>query len=327
MRAKRSKKYRKTMTAYQQAFGFRAPYQVLCDTSFFKATHAFHMPVQKYLDNTLHAESRPYVTQCTLAVLSAEHEKNKIKTGDKRLGGRHECLPPPTEVPLRYCKHKDEEGNVIPPEEMGEERCLLDLLGGQVKGNEVVKNKQHYVLATADRSEEAAKRARSRIELREKARMIPGVPIVYVKRSVMILEELSGSSEMVRSGAERDKFKAGLILPDARKRKRGDMEDEDADPVLKKLLEEEDHNEDQAPPRARGAGRPKGPNPLSVKKKKVKVSHQPQARRDSGSGKIAGEGNTVSKKKSHRGSRGKRKKVGEGGESIAVDALVDTAET
>jgi U3 small nucleolar RNA-associated protein 23 len=326
MRAKRSKKYRKTMTAYQQAFGFRAPYQVLCDTSFFKATHAFHMPVQKYLDNTLHAESKPYVTQCTLAVLSAEHEKNKVRIGDKRLGGRHECLPPPTEVPLRYCKHKDEEGNVIPPEEMGEERCLLDLLGGQVKGNEVVKNKQHYVLATADRSEEAARKARSRIELRERARMIPGVPIVYVKRSVMILEELSGSSEMVRRGAERDKFKAGLILPDTRKRKRGEMEDDDADPVLRKLLDE-DKDGDQSQPRARGAGRPKGPNPLSVRKKKVKVSHQPQAKSHSSeTEKPAGEESVATKKKSHRGARGKKKKVGEGGEPIAVDAPRDDAE-
>lgn len=261
----------------------------------------------------MHDACRPYITQCTLAKVMAEFEAQKKKTGDKRPEGkgRPEFLPPPTEVPLRYCKHRDEEGK-----EMGvldEGRCLLDLLSGQVRGNEVVKNKQHYVLATADRPEDGAKRKKGEIELRERARMIPGVPIVYVKRSVMILEELSAASEAVRRGEERAKFKEGLVLPNARKRKRGetgDDEDEVEDPVLRELLREEEVDR----PTARGLSRAKGPNPLSVQKKKVRVKGPAPDQNQTG----------AAQKKSTRRIRGKKKKTQNAGET--ADGHDDQAE-
>jgi U3 small nucleolar RNA-associated protein 23 len=94
--------------------------------------------------------------------------------------------------------------------------------------------------------------------------MIPGVPIVYVKRSVMILEELSGASEAVRRKAEKDKFSEGLIgLDRKRKRGEGDADSEDEDLGLE---------DGQTGPKVRGAKRAKGPNPLSVRKKKVKTT-------------------------------------------------------
>jgi U3 small nucleolar RNA-associated protein 23 len=276
------------------------------------------MPIQKYLDNTLHDECKPYITQCTLAKIQAEWEKHKERVGDKRKGGRPEWLPPPTEVPLRYCKHRDGEGNEVEAGKMGEERCLLDLLGGQVRGEQVVKNKQHYVLATADRDEgrreDAGGKGRKGPELRERARLIPGVPIVYVKRSVMILEELSGASEMVRRGEEREKFKEGLGLVD-RKRKRGDGEADGVeieDEMLRELLQEDEVQR----PTARGLGRAKGPNPLSVKKKKTK--HVVDGPNDAG----AEEG----KKKSTRRIRGKKKKAGGEAGTDVVAAEIDTAD-
>ncbi|KAI9871869.1 MAG: hypothetical protein M1823_008325, partial [Watsoniomyces obsoletus] len=183
----------------------------LLDAAFLRTCHAFHMPLQKYLANTLHGECRGFVTQCTLAKIMKDHEK--ATNGKTR--GRPGFLPPPMELPLRYCKHKNDEG-----EELGvieEARCLLDLLAGQPKGNEVPKNKQHYVLATADAPEQEQK-MRGYIDIREKARYIPGVPVIYVKRSVMILEDLSASSERAKRGAENDKFREGLI--GNRKRKR-----------------------------------------------------------------------------------------------------------
>ena len=262
MRAKRSKRYRKIMSSYQLAFSFREPYQVLLDAAFIRTCHSFHMPLNKYLANTLHGETKIFITQCTLAKIMAEHEK---ATEGKRKG-RPEFLPPPLELPMRYCKHKNDEG-----EELGvidESRCLLDLLAGQRKGNEQPKNKQHYILATADASEKEQRR-KGFVDMREKARMIPGVPIVYVKRSVMILEELSGTSETSRRGAEKEKFREGLL--GNRKRKRGeDEEGDEGDELLKELMED-DGEEVHAKRRQHKA---KGPNPLSVMKKKVKAPNQ-----------------------------------------------------
>ena len=307
MRAKRSKKYRKTMSTYQQAFSFRPPYQVLLDSHFLRTCHSFHMPLQKYLDNTLHDQSRLFITQCTLAKITKEYEKDKIRRGDKRLGGRPEWLPHPTEMPLRYCKHKDEEGNELEAGALSEERCLLDLVSGQVKGGQEVKNKQHFVVATADRfegheKEDGKKRyptsSAGGVQLRERIRQVPGVPIVYVKRSVMILEELSGASEAVRRQGEREKIKEGLGLGNDRKRKRGEDEEdvEDGGNLMLRDLMQEDRVQ---MPTARGMARPKQPNPLSVKKKK-------QVKIDSAATQDVDE----SKKKPSRRVRGKKKKAG-----------------
>jgi U3 small nucleolar RNA-associated protein 23 len=247
MRAKRSKKYRKTMSSFQLAFGFREPYQILLDAAFIRTCHAFHMPLQKYLDNTLHGQCRIFITQCTLEKVMAAEEK---ATGRRR---RPDFLPPPTALPLRYCKHKNDAG-----EDLGvldESHCLLDLLAGQPKGNEQPKNKQHYILATAD-AEEREQRRKGFVDVRERARMVPGVPIVYVKRSVMILEEMSGASEMSKWGQEKEKFREGLLG----KRKREDEDDE----LLKDLMD------DAVEAPRRGLKKAKGPNPMSVMKKKVK---------------------------------------------------------
>lgn len=228
------------------------------------------MPIRKYLENTLHGDSRAYITQCTLASITKAHEKKFEKErnsgGQKGRGdGKPMWLPLPEEVPLRYCKHKDDEGK-----ERGiisEEECLVDLLSGQVKGNEIPKNKNHYILATAEREEEQQKnkdgtpRRRRGIDIREKARVVPGVPIVYVKRSVMILEEMSGSSEKIIRGVEKEKFKEGLIgAVRGLKRKRDDDSDSDSEDEAKKVKVE---------PKVKGV---KGPNPLSVKKKQKKAT-------------------------------------------------------
>lgn len=287
------------MSNYQMAFGFREPYQVLLDSHFIKTCHSFHMPLQKYVENTLHGQARLFVTNCTLSRIMAEHEKEKerlkARSGEAntpRPKNRPDFLPPPLELPMRHCKHKDDAG-----EDLGvvsEARCLLDLLADHPHGNEQAKNKQHYILATAD-ADEREQRSKSFLNVRERARMIPGVPIIYVKRSVMILEEFSGVSERLRNRAEKDKFSEGLV--NDRKRKRGDGVDDSSD-------EKDDNAEStQQDPKARGLGRAKGPNPLSVRKKK-KVGHSQgsggPATQPDGSGETQG-------KRTRRGTRGKHR--------------------
>ena len=297
MRAKRSKKYRKIMSNYQLAFSFREPYQVLLDSSFLRTCHAFHMPLQKYLNNTLHGECKIFVTQCTLAKITKEHERATGGKGKRR----PDFLPPPTDLPLRYCKHKNDDGEDLGVVE--EWRCLLDLLAGQPKGNEQAKNKQHYILATADASEQEQRRINDHVEVRERARLIPGVPIVYVKRSVMILEELSAASERLRLGEEKEKFREGLISTD-RKRKRGDEGEEE---FVEGLMGEEE----QDAPRRR-AHRAKGPNPLSVRKKKVKEPQEDLVEKTHAE-------DEVQSKSARRRKRGKKKSIADAAAQVVGD--------
>jgi U3 small nucleolar RNA-associated protein 23 len=176
-------------------------------------------------------------------------------------------LPPPTELPLRHCSHN---ADSTPIDEV---ECLLSLLSPNAESK---KNKEHYILACADpilrktsnnenqprrrktdedrKEEEAMRRSRA---LRSGARSIPGVPIIYVKRSVMVLEPMSTPSEMVRDGHERGKFRAGL----------------DVDPMLGKRKRDGEDGEsaDEEEPKKKRGPKVKAPNPLSVKKPKKKV--------------------------------------------------------
>jgi U3 small nucleolar RNA-associated protein 23 len=190
------------------------------------------------------------LTKCSLAAILAAQPINPKTNQPYR--PRH--LPPPTELPLRHCSHNPESSPI------DEVDCLLSLLSPNA---EVKKNKEHYILATADApvkkvDKNDAQRKRKRDEEREeeralrrsqmlrlRARQIPGVPIIYVKRSVMVLEPLSTRSETVRDGAEKAKFRYGLD-----------------DPSLEKAEEEETKKK-------RGP-KVKAPNPLSVKKSKKK---------------------------------------------------------
>jgi len=78
----------------------------------------------------------------------------------------------------------------------------------------------------------------------------------------------------VRGGEERDKLKQGLLGVGGRKRKR-DGED----------VEDDEDDEGQAVHQRRAMMRAKGPNPLSVKRKKkpVKSEHQKEGVKDAGS--------------------------------------------
>ncbi|KAJ5892161.1 uncharacterized protein N7473_008389 [Penicillium subrubescens] len=257
MRAKRSKKYRKLMHQYELTFGFRGPYQVLVDSNFLQQVHNFKMDLMLALERTVQGKVKPLLTKCSLAAITAAQPINP-KTG-KPFRPYH--LPPPTVLPLRHCSHNPES------EPIDEIDCLLSLLSPNA---EVKKNKEHYILATADpavkksdnnndnqqrkrkrdeerEEEQALRRARN---LRVRARSIPGVPIIYVKRSVMVLEPMSTPSENVREGVERDKFRVGLPEPQPKA---------------------EDAAESAAKKKIPGLKKAKGPNPLSMKKPKKRT--------------------------------------------------------
>jgi U3 small nucleolar RNA-associated protein 23 len=299
-------------------FAFREPYQVLLDAAFLRACHAFHMPLQKFLENTLHGKCRLFVTRCSLAKIMGDWEREQTKAGVKDpTKGRPEFLPPPTEVPLRYCKHSEQQTVV------NEVDCLIDLLAGQPSGNEQPKNKQHFVLATADPTDaERRKAGRGFVDVREAARNVPGVPIVYVKRSVMVLEELSKASLRVKGGSDREKLREGLVGGAGRKRKRGDEAGDGRE-------EGEDVFEggDGAGMKRRVEKRAKGPNPLSVRKKKPKPQPQEQdGVEDAGGAQTISnelhEGADMPKAKRKRKHRGKQGDEHRGSEAGTFDGVV-----
>lgn len=179
-------------------------------------------------------------------------------------------LPPPTVLPLRYCSHNEDSTPI------DEAECLLSLLS---PSEGIKKNKEHYILASADpptppetkndsqRRKGAQARPpppppQQRYNLRRDARLIPGVPIIYVKRSVMVLEPLSGVSEGIRNGVERGKLRTGFAAPAVNgKRKRGCDGDGDGD------------GGDSTAVKSGGSKKTKGQkgaNPLSMLKSKKK---------------------------------------------------------
>lgn len=215
-------------------------------------------------------------------------------------------LPPPTVLPLRYCRHdagavhdghvhgggdgNDDDHSVHEKDadhRVPEEDCLLALLASNpnrssdpVDGGGNKKNKEHYILASADpppppsppshhghkrkrnaEQEEVAARQSVVNMLRRRARMIPGVPIIYVKRSVMVLEPMSSASEMVRDGFEKSKFRAAGVVEGGKRDVRkgeGSRSGGRTDVKVKKA---------------------KGPNPLSVKKPKKNPAAEESLRR------------------------------------------------
>lgn len=153
MRGKRSKQYRKLLKQFELAFGFRQPYQVLVDAELVKDAHRFAMDLPQYLSNTLHGEVKILITQCSMRHLYAQN----------REPGVARVIDKAKDYERRRCGHH--------PEEFPEPCSTLECLGGVVGP----KNKHRYVVASQDP------------EVRAKMRGIPGVPLVYINRSVMIV--------------------------------------------------------------------------------------------------------------------------------------------
>jgi U3 small nucleolar RNA-associated protein 23 len=123
--------------------------------------------------------------------------------------------------------------------------CLASVIDPKSSGT----NRYRYVLASQDE------------HVRHWARGVRGVPSVYVKRSVMVLEPMAGGSEAVKRDLEREKLRGGAKVS-LGKRERDEEDREAAEP-------DEGGEEGAATDVKRKKSRgPRGPNPLSVKKKK-----------------------------------------------------------
>jgi U3 small nucleolar RNA-associated protein 23 len=124
-------------------------------------------------------------------------------------------------------------------------------------------NKFNYIVASQDDN------------VRAKMREIPGVPLIYIKRSIMILEPMAGASTDRRAREEKSKMKEGITKMGARGTKRSRDDDETGTAASEKMSTAQEE-----PDRKRKKKGPKGPNPLSMRKPKARDpegTHQPRA--------------------------------------------------
>ncbi|KAK6202513.1 Fcf1-domain-containing protein [Scheffersomyces amazonensis] len=152
----------------------------------------------------------------------------------------------------RRCNHR---------EAINPSKCIDSIV--DIKGE----NKHRYIVATQDK------------DLRKKFRNIPGIPLIFMDKSVMILEPLSRASAKKYEDMEAGKLTQGL------------NDYKNAGYINK---QENNNNEPEKTSKKRKG--PKAPNPLSMKKKKT----NPNANPNSDANKSESEGEKKKRRRAHR---------------------------
>ncbi|XP_021297963.1 rRNA-processing protein UTP23 homolog [Herrania umbratica] len=277
MRFKKQKRHRKTVRFFSVCFGFRQPFKVLCDGTF--VHHLLHndlIPADKALSNCLSAPVKLFTTSCVLGEL-------------KTLGASQSAsFQAARKLAIARCDHE---------KRVSADACIAEVIGEH--------NSEHFFVATQD------------ADLRKKLQKVPKVPLIFGLRNALFLEppskfqrEIAQSSEEKRLHMTDKEYKAlekrtTSILSNV------DTEDSSDEEGLGHhspgLLPHNTRNyagkERDIKDRVRfKRKKAKGPNPLSVKKKK---SHE-NPNLASGKEVKGDDGNAQSKRKRKRSRRGKR---------------------
>ncbi|KAL8949931.1 MAG: hypothetical protein Q9222_003998 [Ikaeria aurantiellina] len=193
------------------------------------------------LERALHGKIKPMITQCsirhlyTLAVPQSEKDPLILlaKSFERRRCNHHEL-----EDPL----------------------STLECFSSVIDPKKSATNRNRYVVASQEE------------EVRRFCRGIKGVPLVYVKRSVMVLEPMAERTLGVKNGMEREKFRTGLRGKVGKRKRDEEQEqyasDTDRDKEGTDANHDDKENVGKDEPKKKKIRGPKGPNPLSVKKAK-----------------------------------------------------------
>lgn len=214
--AKRFKNFRKTIQFYTQSFSFREPFQVIVDAEFIQEAVAREQNIFEEIEAVL--GGRP------LKCMTTECIRNRLRELDQpNRNSKHFSVTKKFEL-LRLCRHLP----ALSPCE-----CIVDLIRG--------KDASKFFVASNDPV------------LKEKLRLIPGIPIIYSQKGMVFLENATPLSHS----------KANELQT----RKNGISAEEKQ--LLKKLI--------PIPPKRTGytkiaKRKHSAPNPLSCKKKKTASS-------------------------------------------------------
>jgi len=224
MKLKRAKAYRKLMHQYEIQFGFREAYQVLLDAEILQDAWKFKIDLVPRLEGVLAGKIKPMITQCSIRHLYNAKPKNEALIEQAKTYERRRCNHHELEDPLSSLA------------------CLSEVVGPT--------NKHRYIVASQDQ------------EVRGHMRTIAGLPLVYISKSVMLLEPMNTQTAEQRSALERTKFRLGLKgqrNPEVGQKRKREGDAEGADASI------ENATGDRAQKKKRQKG-PKQPNPLSIKK-------------------------------------------------------------
>jgi U3 small nucleolar RNA-associated protein 23 len=229
------------------------------------------------------------ITQCEIRKLYAARNEP----------GAHEAIDLAKTLERRRCGHHPNEY----PEPLSTQECLRSV----VDPKDTLQNKHRYVVASQDQ------------EVRKMLRGIRGVPLIYIKRSVMILEPMADESVQVRAKEERSKFRAE-IKNTIGKRKREDAGDdgEKAEKAEKKI---DETTEDQKKKKKKGHG-PKGPNPLAVQKpKKPKTEGKQSQKEEASEAQDTPQEGTGKRKRRRRNKTATETEDGDGADTTAAEVV------
>jgi U3 small nucleolar RNA-associated protein 23 len=203
------------MGVYQHSFGFREPYQIIVDGNFIKVAQNARLDYKSMLQETVVGKTRIMTTNCVL---------NELRTlGEDFMGAALAAK----RLEKRRCTHG---GNPVNAAD-----CIKEIIGDS--------NQFNYCVATQD------------LQLRDYLRRIPGIPLIYINRSVMILEPPSPATENKVKEIEYNK-----TIPTN---------------YESTIIKNNTKQPEEAPKSKKRKG-PKQPNPLSCKKKKVNPQQQQQ---------------------------------------------------
>ncbi|CAI5755583.1 unnamed protein product [Candida verbasci] len=170
MRQKRAKAYKKQMNVYLYTFKFREPFQTIIDDEIILTCESASYDILKGLQRTI--QSQEMKPMITQCCIESLYKTKNQKAID--IAKTFE---------RRKCNHREP----VPPIE-----CLKSII--DINGE----NKHRYIVASQD------------LKLRQMMRKIPGVPLIYMNRSVMVMEPLSDASSEFTEKVEKDKLIAGL---------------------------------------------------------------------------------------------------------------------
>ncbi|KAJ1955024.1 hypothetical protein GGI12_005659 [Dipsacomyces acuminosporus] len=192
----------------------------------------------------------------------------------RKSGDSSEAVKVARSCEKRRCPHKDPISGT---------ECIKEIMGDE--------NKFNYCVAVQDK------------DLRDRLRRIPGVPLIHIQRSVVLLEHVQDSSKEINKQQIQEKLgvtKAERMLLKSIKKKE-----------IEAKLEKRAHTKKHGP---------KGPNPLSVKKPKrhtpAQTAQEPKPK-DQSARNTAESAKTDEQAASSRTSSSKRPRSGAEGAAVS----------
>ena len=282
MKIKRHKRVRKILQFYALSYNIHQPYKVVVDPAFIQACREGHLMIKDQLPTLFHAPTTAYITPCILHHLQLQ--------GGAAAAAYHIA----STLSFLSCRHK-KKGKIHP------DACIKALVTPQWHlqpgANEAAQGAEGKAQEGAggfnpDRLIVAAQGR----ELREWVRGQAGVPLLFVHGSVPVMEAPSGTDRFDR--IEKARTAMATLTEEEKKAVEG-VEEKGAG---------KETGERRGPPRKKKV---KGPNPMSVKKKK-KSSPAARPSTSQKDGSAGGDGSGEATKSGEAGKR-KRREEGEGG--------------